>query len=86
MFGRKKRSKDAQADNSAVAKTDLPETPGTPEEDTAAASDRRRDLQTDEPGNVYEEPRHVVVQGLTAGPGEQGTHGHADQPGDRLHQ
>ncbi|MDO5367570.1 DUF3710 domain-containing protein [Kocuria sp.] len=41
MFGRKKRSKDAQADNSAVAKTDLPETPGTPEEDTGAASDPR---------------------------------------------
>lgn len=41
MFGRKKRSKDAQADSSAVAKTDSQETPESPEEDTAAASDPR---------------------------------------------
>ncbi|MBD2761561.1 DUF3710 domain-containing protein [Kocuria sp. cx-116] len=41
MFGRKKRRKDAQADSRAVATTDSQETPETPGDDTAAASDPR---------------------------------------------
>ncbi|WP_431812988.1 DUF3710 domain-containing protein [Kocuria sp. cx-455] len=41
MFGRKKRRKDVQADSRAVAMTDSQETPETPGDDTAAASDPR---------------------------------------------